>query len=68
MYNDAMSLPSKPNLATQVRDMLFHLGFGGAWYAQNVGDIEAFVYLFRKWVYIISNKIGVARWMIHPAQ
>ena len=51
MYNDAINLPSKPNWATQVRDMLFHLGFGEAWYAQNVGDIEAFVYLFRQRVY-----------------
>ena len=48
MYNDAIYLPSKPNWATQVRDMLFHLSFGEAWYAQNVGDIEAFVYLFRQ--------------------
>ena len=31
--------------------MLFHLGFEEAWYAQNVGDIEAFVYLFRQRVY-----------------
>ena len=51
MYNDAINLPSKPNWATQVRDMLFHLGFGEAWYAQNVGDIAAFVYLFRQRVY-----------------
>ena len=51
MYNDAINLPSKPNWATQVRDMLFHLGFGEAWYAHNVGDIEAFVYLFRQRVY-----------------
>ena len=51
MYNDAIYLPSKPNGAIQVRDMLFHLGFGEAWYAQSVGDIEAFVYLFRRRVY-----------------
>ena len=48
IYNDAINLPTKPNWATQVRDMLFRLGFGEARYAQNVGDIEAFVYSFRQ--------------------
>ena len=48
LYNDAINLPSKANWATQVRDILFHLGFGEAWYAQNVGDIAAFVYLFKR--------------------
>ena len=51
MYNDVMNLPSKPNWATQVRDMLSHLGFREAWYTQDMCDIEPFVYLFRQRVY-----------------
>ena len=51
MYTDVMNLPSKPNWATQVRDMLSHLGFREAWYTQDVCDTEPFVYSFRQRVY-----------------
>ena len=36
------------NWASQIRNMLFSLGFGEAWFYQGVGNIDIFLYLFKQ--------------------
>ena len=49
MLNDLTLQPLKLNWASCVKDLLSRLGFLGVWEAQGVGNIQAFLNIFKQW-------------------
>ena len=47
MVNDLEELPNKTNWASLVRLLLMSLGFFEVWLAQGVGNIDAFLTVFK---------------------
>ena len=48
MINDLEELPNKTNWASLVRQLLMFLGFYEVWLAQGVGNIDAFLSVFKQ--------------------
>ena len=48
LYEQVVNRVNCVNWVSQIRDMLFHLGFGEVWYNQGVGDADSFIYLFKQ--------------------
>ena len=44
---DLNNLPHKLNSASEIRDLLFRLGFNAVWYNQSVGNETLFLFLFK---------------------
>ena len=48
LYEQTVNRANCVNWVSQIRDMLFHLGFGEVWYNQGVENQDSFIYLFKQ--------------------
>ena len=48
LYDYSLTNPNKTTWVTLVRDMLYRIGFGNYWQAQNVGEEKHFIAIFKQ--------------------
>ena len=51
------------NWVTQIKSLLFRFGFGYVWIAQNVGNLNSFIQVFKQRI-IITPRNGTSHYMI----